>query len=74
MRKSEVEDLYKKSSPIKHVKASAGFVLPLFYKGSIIQIDELNPFEIDTNALGLEAKIQFQKALDDKHIFEIGAK
>lgn len=74
IRKSEVEDLNKKSSTIKQVQATPGHVLPIFYKGSIIRIDETSSFEIDTTAFTYEASVQFFKALNDKQIFEIGAK
>ena len=67
-------EVTKKSGSVKFVKATPGHCLPLFYKGSIIRIEENNIFEIDTEALGLEAKSQFFKALDEKQITEIGAK
>lgn len=61
-------------SSVKRVKASEGHCLPIFYKGSIIRIDDSSTFEIETESLGLEAKNQFFKALSDKQIIEIGAK
>ena len=67
-------DAPKFKSSIKRVQAAPGHCLPLFYKGSIIRIDDSNIFEIETEALGLEAKNQFLKALDEKQITEIGAK
>jgi hypothetical protein len=64
----------KPTSSIKKVKAQKGQMLPIFYNGSIINIGDQDWVEIDIEALGYEPKIQFQKALAQKNIFEMGAK
>lgn len=62
----------KEKKEAKKFKAAEGQQLPIFYKGSIIRIGN-EPVEIDVDALGYESKIQFQQALKDKSIIEVGA-
>lgn len=63
----------KKTSQVKQIKAADGHVLPVFYKGSIIHIDDKATVEIDFGLLKYEPKIQLEQALKDKIIFELGA-
>jgi hypothetical protein len=59
-------------SGIRKVRAAKGYVLPISYLGSIIMIDEKNTREIDVAQLKYEPKLQFEKALLDKHLIEVG--
>lgn len=57
---------------VKKYKSAPGYMLPIYYKGSIIRINEESQAEIDIEALEYEPKIQFKKALELKHIIETG--
>jgi len=63
----------KQISSLKKFKAEKGFILPIFYNNSIIRIGE-EPVEIDMSLLKYESEIQLKRALDKKHILEIGDK
>lgn len=56
------------------MKAASGLVFPIFYKGSIIKIDEKDFVEIDLGQLLYEPKIQFLEGLVKKHLVEMGEK
>ena len=60
---SEVKKLILKASPKN--------VLPVFYCGKIIHIDSKKTTELDEKLLRYETKIQIEKALKEKSIFEI---
>lgn len=62
----------KINNGLKQFQAAAGYMLPIYYKGSIIRIDDKAQVEIDTELLEYEPKIQLKMALDQKHIFETG--
>lgn len=59
-------------STVRKLKAAPGHILPLFYKGSIIRIGELELVEIDWSLLDYEPKHQLEKAIAQKNIIEIG--
>jgi len=63
----------KPAIKIKKVKTIPGHVLPLFYNGSIIHIDEYSVFEIEVGYLKYEPLLQFEKALKEKILIEVGA-
>lgn len=60
-------------TPVRFYRATAGHVLPISYKGSIIHIGTNEAVEIDVEALAYEPRIQFEKALADKQIVIEGA-
>lgn len=62
------------AAAIAHVVAAPGMCLPIHYKGSIIYISDSTPVEIDVSALEHEPAIHFRKALEAKHIVEVGDK
>lgn len=55
-------------TPVRFYRATAGHILPLSYKGSIIHIGTSEAVEIDVEALAYEPRIQFERALADKQI------
>lgn len=59
-------------SNLKKFQAAEGKMLPIFYCGSIIRIDDKEPKELDVDLLGYEPKIHLEKALKQKDISEIG--
>jgi hypothetical protein len=66
------QDKLTSKSSVRILKAAAGHILPVFYKGSIIRIGETEAVEIDWNLLEFESKHQLEKALAQKNIIEIG--
>ena len=63
---------FKKAGPQKYM-ATKGHSFPIFYKGSIIRIGDTEPVEIEVSHLSYDGRSQFQRALDNNQILEVGA-
>lgn len=71
--KTTSEHLASEVTHPRRFKATAGHMLPLFYKGSIIHIGTTECVEIDESQLEYEPRLQFDRALREKHIVAEGA-